>query len=95
MTSATDSLGQVPVINKSAVIQLSIGTLSISHIQLALSLLTKGLVPGIADRISAGTVSEPTEIAVVGLSNLLRHIYQLAQDTNQTTMQEISLSDLG
>lgn len=95
MSSSSDSLGKVPTISRDAVITFSIGTVSISHLQLALSLLTKGLdTTGLTERITSGTVSEPTEVAVIGLSNILRHLYTLAEQQGHIVYEGLTIGDL-
>lgn len=95
MNDTTEVPGKVPYLNKDAIVSISIGTNSISHIQLALSLLTKDRnMDGIGDRITSGTVTEPAEIAIVGLSAILAEIYKVGQSTGQISYREFSVNDL-
>lgn len=90
-----DTTGQVPHLLSTAQVQLTIGSQCVQHIQLALSQLMSGhSTEGIGDRIAAGTVSDPREVAIVGLSNLLATIYKVAQDTNQVVMRPLDISGL-
>ncbi len=94
-SSSSSVLGQISFLRADAQIPVVIGTSVVQHLQLAIQLLMDGRdTSTLAQRAEKGTITDPTEIAAIGLSGLVTAIYKQAQSSGQTYLRDITTADL-
>jgi hypothetical protein len=95
MESSPNTKITLPYLKQDAIVAIKLGTGYIQYLQLALSVILKDKdTTGLQEKLKENTKLEDWEQSAVALSQLLKYIFELAEEQGMIIEKEVDLMSL-